>query len=99
MDLYTDASGTHGWVAYWSGRWIYAQWSTEHAHKNITWKELYAIAAAVNKWGHLWQRKKVYSTVTTSQYAIYGKKGLLGNRRSWPLYVCCTFVLPVLIYM
>ena len=23
------------------------------------WKELYAIAAAVNTWGHLWQRKKV----------------------------------------
>ena len=59
MDLYTDASGTHGWGVYWSDRWIYAQWPTEHAHKNITWKEFHAIAAASNTWGHLWQRKKV----------------------------------------
>ena len=34
MDLYTDASGTHGWGTYWLGRWIYAQWPTEHAHKS-----------------------------------------------------------------
>ena len=54
MDLYTDASGTHGWGAYWSSRWIYAQWPTEHAHKDITWKELYATAEAVNTLGHLW---------------------------------------------
>ena len=59
MDLYTDASGLHGWGAYWSGRWIQAQWPAEHIHKDITWKELYAIVAAVNTWGHLWKRKKV----------------------------------------
>ena len=59
MDLYTDASGSHGWGAYWSGRWIQAQWPPEHIHKDITWKELYAIAAAVNTWSHLWKRKEV----------------------------------------
>ena len=59
MDLYTDASGSHGWGAYWSGRWIQAQWPAEHIHKDITWKELYAIAAAVNTCDHLWKRKKV----------------------------------------
>ena len=54
MDLYTDASGLHSWGAYWSGRRIQAQWPVEHIDKYITWKELYAIAAAVNTWGHLY---------------------------------------------
>ena len=48
-----------GWGAYWSGRWIQAHWSSDEAERNIVWKELFAIAAAVNTWGHLWARKKV----------------------------------------
>ena len=27
MKLYTDASGTEGWGAFWSGRWLQARWS------------------------------------------------------------------------
>ena len=84
MDLYTDASGTHGWGAYWSGRWIYAHWPTEHTHKDITWKELYAIAAAVNTWGQLWQRKKVLFHCNNQSVCDIWQRGLLGNRRSWP---------------
>ena len=45
MELYTDASGSHGWGAYWSGRWIQAQWPEEHINNDLTWKELYAIVA------------------------------------------------------
>ena len=59
MKLFTDASGTHGWGAYWDGRWIQGQWPMEHLHKTITWKGLYAIAAAVNTWGHQWECIKV----------------------------------------
>lgn len=59
MHLYTDASGSHGWGAYWHGRWIQAQWPIEHINNDIMWKELYAIAAAINTWGHHWERKKV----------------------------------------
>ena len=59
MNLYTDASGTLGWGAYWSGRWLQACWSLNDCNKDIVWKELFAIAAAVNIWGHYWQRKKV----------------------------------------
>lgn len=59
MELFTDVSGSHGWGAYWAGRWIQGQWPAEHFHKTITWKELYAIATAVNTWGHLWKCKKV----------------------------------------
>ena len=59
MLLYTDAASSVGWGAYWSGRWIQARWSPEEDKRNIAWKELFAIAAAVNTWGHLWARKKV----------------------------------------
>ena len=59
MNLYTDASGTLGWGAYWSGRWLQAHWSLNDCRKDIVWKELFAIVAAVNSWGHHWQRKKV----------------------------------------
>ena len=59
MNLYTDASGTLGCGAYWSGRWLQARWSLNDCNKDIEWKELFVIAAAVNSWGHYWQRKKV----------------------------------------
>ena len=59
MNLYTDASGTLGWGAYWSGRWLQAHWSLNDCKKDIVWKELFAIVAAVNSWGHHWQQKKV----------------------------------------
>ena len=59
MSRYTDAASSVGWGAYWSGRWIQAHWSSEEVERNIVWKELFAIAAAVNTWGHLWACKKV----------------------------------------
>ena len=59
MNLYTDASGTLGWGAYWSGMWLQARWSLNDCKKDIVWKELFAIAAIVNSWGHYWWRKKV----------------------------------------
>ena len=59
MNLYTDASGTLRWEVYWSGRWLQARWSLNDRKKDIVWKELFAIAAAVNSWGHYWRRKKV----------------------------------------
>ena len=52
MNLYTNASGTLGWGAYWSGRWLQARWSLNDCKKDIVWKELFAIAAAVNSWDH-----------------------------------------------
>ena len=48
MLLFTDASGSEGWGAYWSGRWLQDRWSPEQQKLNITWKELYAIVMAVH---------------------------------------------------
>ena len=59
MNLYTDASGILGWGAYWSGRWLQAHWSLNNCKKDIVWKEIFAIAAAVNSGGHYWRQKKV----------------------------------------
>ena len=59
MNLYTDASGTLGWGAYWSSRWLQVRWSLNNCNKDIVWKKLFAIAAAVNGWSHYWRQKKV----------------------------------------
>ena len=59
MNLYTDASGSKGWGAFWSGRWIQAHWSPAQVVKPILWKELFAIVNAVNTWGHQWAKQKI----------------------------------------
>ena len=40
MQLFTDASGTSGWGAYWSGKWLQKHWLEAQIHMDITWKEL-----------------------------------------------------------
>jgi len=52
MQLFTDASGSKGWGAYWSNRWLQSEWSPEQAKQDIVWKELYAMVSSVNTWGH-----------------------------------------------
>ena len=59
MQLFTDASGSDGWGAYWSGRWFQDHWSPAQQQLNIAWKELYAIVMAVHTWGSLWQHQKI----------------------------------------
>ena len=59
MQLFTDASGTYGWGAYWNGKWLQGKWSEAQLHLDITWKELFAIVMAVHTWGSLWKRQKI----------------------------------------
>ena len=59
MELFTDASGTQGWGAFWNGRWLQSQWTECQATMPIVWKELYAIVCAVHSWGHLWTKQKI----------------------------------------
>ena len=49
MNLYTDASGSEGWGAFWSGQWIQAHWSPDQVVKPILWKELFAIVNPSSK--------------------------------------------------
>ena len=75
MSLFTDVSGSQGWGAYWSGHWIQAHWSSDQVNRDIVWKELFAIASAVNTWGNQWPRKKVMVHCDNSAVVDIWKKG------------------------
>ena len=59
MNLYTDASGSEGWGAFWCGRWLQAGWSLAQSIRPILWKELFAVVNAINMWGHQWAKQKI----------------------------------------
>ncbi len=48
MELFTDASGTLGYGAYYNGSWLRAAWAPHQLppHVSIQWQELFAILAA-----------------------------------------------------
>ena len=58
IQLFTDASGTIGFGAYFNGNWLNGRWTPEQAKWTIAWKELYAIAIAAAAWAPFFQRKK-----------------------------------------
>lgn len=62
LDIYTDASGTHGCAAYYGGAWFHYDWQPSQQlsnHISIQWQELFAILAAAITWGHHWSQKKI----------------------------------------
>ena len=102
MNLYTDASGTIGWGAYWSGRWLQARWSSNDCAKDIVWKELFAIAASVSTWGHLWRRKKVFFHCDNHSVCDIWHEGSIKSPETMALvrmlYFCATrFDIPAMI--
>lgn len=59
FNLFTDASGTIGYGAYFQGAWIAGTWEDLHLRHSIQWKELFAILAATATWGDQWSGKKI----------------------------------------
>ena len=62
MELYTDASGSHGFGAYYRGAWFRGDWQsnqTLESGKSIAWKELFAAVVAGLTWGKHWAGKRV----------------------------------------
>ena len=59
FQLYTDASSTIGYGAYWARAWLCETWPPMLANKSIYWKELYAIVVACTMWGEQWAGKRV----------------------------------------
>ena len=59
LQLYTDASGTLGFGAYFKGSWFFGTWSEMQLKHSIQWKEMFAIVAAAATWGPYWQRKRI----------------------------------------
>ena len=59
LQLYTDASGTHGWGAYNNGKWIQGSWNSAQMLQSIEWKELFALVAACATWGDEWAKLRI----------------------------------------
>ena len=53
-NLFTDASGTHGFGGYFNGSWFRGSWlpHQELPQCSIQWQEPFAIVAAAHVWGH-----------------------------------------------
>eukprot|EP00731_Ephydatia_muelleri_P028107 Em0019g980a len=54
LNLFTNASGTLGFGAYFDGSWFKGSWlpHQELSQRSIQWQELFAIVAAAHTWGH-----------------------------------------------
>ena len=52
IQLYTDASGSKGFGAYFAGDWLRGDWQPTQClpHRSIQWQELFAIFAAATTW-------------------------------------------------
>ena len=101
MQLFTDASGTNGWGAYWSGKWLQGQWSETQLQMDITWKELFAIVMAVHTWGVLWQRQKTLIHGDNLAVVTIRESGSTRAKETmaWSVY-CITVLLDItLIYV
>ena len=61
LGLYTDASGSIGWGAYYASehRWMYGAWTAEQSNLSITYKELYAVVIACSTWGPKWSCRRI----------------------------------------
>ena len=64
LQLFTDASGSRGYVGYLGGEWFQGHWLPQH-HLNTTtgisidWQELFAIYIACLLWGPNWSGKRI----------------------------------------
>ena len=57
LELFTDASGSLGFGAYFRGSWFHYSWQPHQKLFSIQWQELFAIVAAALTWGNKWQKK------------------------------------------
>ena len=62
LQLYTDASGSLGFGAYFNGAWFQGDWQPHQrlSLRSIQWQELFAIVAAASTWGHLWAGLRIH---------------------------------------
>ena len=64
MALYTDASSTIGYGAFFQGEWFQGRWPQDLAtlvedKLSMAYMELYPIVVAACLWGHKWSRKRI----------------------------------------
>ena len=64
LQLFTDASGSHGYGGYLNGEWFQAPWLPQHFLNptmgiSVDWQELFAIYIACYLWGPWWSDKHI----------------------------------------
>lgn len=76
LELYTDASGTHGCGAFYRGAWFHYDWQPSQQLRSIQWQELFAILAAALTWGNLWKQKKLVPLRQSPHRPSMAEKGV-----------------------
>ena len=61
LNLYTDASGAHGFGAVFGSHWCYGKWPNDWAYRNIAILEFCPIVLSLYLWGHAMSNKHVLS--------------------------------------
>ncbi len=59
LNLFTDASGAHGFGIYFDRRWISRQWPDWADNLSIQWKELFPIYLSCFVWAELFHKKRL----------------------------------------
>ena len=59
LELFTDASGTLGWGAFYSSRWLQGTWLPAKLAHNIELKEHYGLVTACCTWGKEWSQLRI----------------------------------------
>ena len=61
LNLYTDASGLHGFGAYFDRAWLRGTWPPHQTlpHRSIQWQDLFAILVAASAWSQRLSRRHV----------------------------------------
>ena len=63
-ELYTDASGAHGYGVYYQGQWFQGDWEPSqllglNSETSIAYQELFPTVVEACVWGHTWQQKRI----------------------------------------
>ena len=59
VELYTDASGAHGFGAIFGPKWCYGKWPDSWRHKNIAFLEFYPIVLSLHLWGSDMRNRRI----------------------------------------
>ena len=59
LNLFTDASGAHGFSAVFGSHWCYGKWPNDWAYRNIAILEFYPIVLSLYLWGHAMSNRHV----------------------------------------
>ena len=88
LHIFTDASSTLGYGAYWNGAWFSQPWPDHLRHHPIQWKELYAIVMACETWGTHWSRKRILFRCDTQAVVQIWDTGLSHSPHLMSLIRC-----------